>query len=121
MSNRTLNTIHNIASSSTDGFPTICYVNRSFFVVFLIKEILGGDVLMSLKVGVLKVYRNVQVFPSRLKLGQHTKAFGMFCICPDDQLEGCHDNGEEAVDREVILCKEFFREGTKLYVRPPKQ
>lgn len=96
MSNRILNTILKITSFSTDGFPTICYVSQSFFVVFLIKKILDRDVLTSLKVGVL----NVQVFPHRLKLGQHTKAFCMFCICPDEQLEGSHYNAEEAVDRE---------------------
>lgn len=87
MSNRTLNTIHNIGSF----FAT-------FFVVFLIKEVLDADVLMSLKVGVFT--GKVEVFPSRLKLRQHTKAFCMFCICPDDQLEGCHYNRKEAVDRQ---------------------
>lgn len=71
MSNRTLNTILNIASSSTDGFP-ICCVSQSFFVVFLLKEILDGDVLTSLKVGVLKVYR--KCFPIQTQIGPTYKS-----------------------------------------------
>lgn len=73
MSNRILSTIHNIESSSADGFPTICYVSRSFFVVFLIKEILDGDVLMS-GVGVLKVYRKCSSFPIQIQIGPTYKS-----------------------------------------------